>query len=1274
MFCCNICKSSFDYERDLNIHLTIDHKLPPSNICKICGKCFGTISSQYTHEQYCSKFKRSSQKMSKLGKRTFADVYHSFIQEHDVSENKNLNTDPSCSSSSALEENLSPPINKKAKNCFSSEPSKKDLLNLFSFLDDKDENVVSYKTAFENRIVSFYMRSSKEKKIMDLKSFIEHLRSKIKKILNNYLNSFKSIKVNFVVETQFINVSGEMCDRAFKTKNKGLYNWNNLDEYIDSVIDKLTTEFEESQLKKSGWSLNNIDGLRLKINKFSPLSASRGCCIILPNSISVKKCCINVNNNDNKCFMYAILAKFVSKNPQKVSKYGNLIGKYDFSCLNYPVQLKDITRFERINKISINVYALDENNNTEVYPLKVAKQILPDHRDLLIVKGKDKQNHGNHYVYIKSLSRLISKQINKRGKKIIICKRCFLKFDNRKGDGETQLENHTFLCNTNSPARIVLPTDEPYVRFKNPERGSKVKFVIYGDFETILTPILGNRPSPNVSWTVAYQKHNLMSYGLIVKTDCPIIEDENDEPSLHFNKVYIYRGQDVGSHFIKTLESLASKILKYYKKHLVRHTSTENVIINNSSNSNCLLKKQKQNLFVPVFFHNLSSYDAHFIIRLLGETPGDITVIPNTQEKYISFTKNILGLKFRFIDSYRFIDRSLAVMASNLPDSKFTTISQHFSPSLINLVKRKGVFPYEFVDDWDKLNEKCLPNKEAFYSQLTGTNITDDEYDHAQRVWKQFQCLTLGDYSDLYLKIDVLLLCDCFEAFRDITLSNYSIDPAHFFTTPGMAWDIMLKFTGIRLQLLTDYDQILFIERGIRGGLCQVSKKFVQANNEYMKVTNYDSDKPSSFIEYLDANGLYATAMSMPLPYDNIEWLSRPETMNHDTIINLSETDDIGYILEVDLTYPKNQHDAHRDLPFLPEVITPPTTHLANKKLIPHLGDRKRYVVHYLALKQALENGIKIEKVHRVLKFHQSKWLEKYISFNTNLRREAKNPFEKDFYKLMCNAVFGKTMENIRNRINITLVSDKNKLNKLVAKPNFLDSTIINENLVAVHMSQTKLFFNKPIYVGMSILDISKTFIYDFHYNVMLKKYNKNLQLLYTDTDSLIYHIKTVDFYKDMKNMLHYFDTSNYPKNHECYSETNKSKLGVFKDECSGQIITEFIALRPKMYSLKYEDEKSSSLNEIKRAKGVSKSSLNKFINHEAYKNILFCNQIIPDNNDDDRDTSVLRVPMNMIRSKNHLVSSIQINKKALSSNDDKRVFLPDLITSLPYYHYSIQA
>lgn len=266
----------------------------------------------------------------------------------------------------------------------------------------------------------------------------------------------------------------------------------------------------------------------------------------------------------------------------------------------------------------------------------------------------------------------------------------------------------------------------------------------------------------------------------------------------------------------------------------------------------------------------------------------------------------------------------------------------------------------------------------------------------------------------------------------------------------------MLKFTGIRLQLLTDYDQILFIERGIRGGLCQVSKKFVQANNEYMKVTNYDSDKPSSFIEYLDANGLYATAMSMPLPYGNIEWLSRPETMNHDTIINLSKTDDIGYILEVDLTYPKNQHDAHRDLPFLPEVITPPTTHLANKKLIPHLGDRKRYVVHYLALKQALENGIKIEKVHRVLKFHQSKWLEKYINFNTNLRREAKNPFEKDFYKLMCDAVFGKTMENIRNRINITLVSDKNKLNKLVAKPNFLDSTIINENLVAVHMRDRK--------------------------------------------------------------------------------------------------------------------------------------------------------------------------------------------------------------------------
>ena len=297
-------------------------------------------------------------------------------------------------------------------------------------------------------------------------------------------------------------------------------------------------------------------------------------------------------------------------------------------------------------------------------------------------------------------------------------------------------------------------------------------------------------------------------------------------------------------------------------------------------------------------------------------------------------------------------------------------------------------------------------------------------------------------------------------------------------------------------------------------------------------------------------------------------------------------------ILEVDLEYLRSLHNLHSDYPLAPERVE------VNKveKLIPNLRDKEKYVIHYENLKQYLSLGLKLTKIYRGIKFKESQLLEKYIALNTELRTAAKTDFEKDFFKLMNNSVFGKTMENIRKRVNIKLVTNKEKGEKLSAKPNFNHCNIFCENLIAIHMKKTKLLFNKPVYLGMCILDLSKTLMYDFHYNYIKPKYGGKAKLLLTDTDSLIYEIETEDFYKDISaDVKDRFDTSDYTPNHPSGipSGFNKKVLGMFKDEAAGKVIDEFVGLRAKLYSYKMLEGEES-----KKCKGVKKSVIKRAIMH----------------------------------------------------------------------------
>ena len=386
--------------------------------------------------------------------------------------------------------------------------------------------------------------------------------------------------------------------------------------------------------------------------------------------------------------------------------------------------------------------------------------------------------------------------------------------------------------------------------------------------------------------------------------------------------------------------------------------------------------------------------------------------------------------------------------------------------------------------------------------------------------------------------------------------------------------------------------------------------------------------------------------MSQKLPVNGFKWIKDVAEIDEKIIKNYGEHSDKGYILEVDVKYPKKLHDLHSDLSFLPKRMKIDKC----KKLVCNLRNKKKYVVHIRSLKQALNYGLKLKKIHRIIEFNQEAWLKIYIDMNTELIKIAKNDFEKDFFKLMNNAVFGKTMENARKHRDIKLVTTDKKKSKLVSEPNYHMINLISENLSITEMRKTKVKMNKPIYLGLSILEISKILMYEFWYDYVKPKYDDNVKLCYMDTDSFIMNIKTEDFYKDIANDVEKrFDTSNDEVDRPLSTRKYKKVIGLTKEELGGRIVTEFVALRPKTYSYLTDDCK-----EDQKAKGTEKCVIKIMIKFNDYKNCLLNGEVILKS-------------QQRFKSKGHDVYTENINKIALSSNDDKRLVASDKITSYPY-------
>ena len=324
------------------------------------------------------------------------------------------------------------------------------------------------------------------------------------------------------------------------------------------------------------------------------------------------------------------------------------------------------------------------------------------------------------------------------------------------------------------------------------------------------------------------------------------------------------------------------------------------------------------------------------------------------------------------------------------------------------------------MDDWEKFSETSLPEKEDFYSLVNIEDITDVDSAHVKRVCKDFEIKNLGEFHDLYVQSNRLLLADVFENFRNMCFEIYEVGAAKFLSAPGLAWQEASKKTKVESDLLTDIDMLLMLEKGIRKGICHSIYRYAKANNKYMK--DYDKNKESSHIQYWDVNDLFGWPMSQKLPVNNFEWIKDTSQFNENFIKNYNEESDEEYFLEVDVQYLEKLDDLHDDLPFLLERMKIEKV----EKLVANLHDKTEYVIHIGNLKQGLKHGLVLKKVHRVIKFNQNTWLKPYIDMNTDLRKKAKNDFEKNFAD---NAVFGKTMENVRKHRDMKLVTTERKRN-----------------------------------------------------------------------------------------------------------------------------------------------------------------------------------------------------------------------------------------------------
>ena len=859
------------------------------------------------------------------------------------------------------------------------------------------------------------------------------------------------ISLIFIAEMVMVDHSGDKisrCSIPFRAANfivNGSYT-KAINRLIQQSFLSQRSALDEFMKSGSNWQFERSLAFDIEVSTIKPLRGGRLDISTFKNSSAL----YSPPNKNNKCFLYCIayflifglaVKKLVTPTEERqIKKYSK---NFNIKGISFPSSVTDVKKFLDKNPgLDLKINILYKGSDEKIYPLEFGlgsgKKIL----NLLLVPTKK----GYHFVVVKNIDQYLKKVYNEgSGKKlsyqqVFYCLNCLNSFRTK-----TKRDQHTETCTMNKARMEVVPSKgDNIVKFKNFEHQHELEYIGYLDFECILPEnsekcfeCSSLKCKCDSSFIKDINKQIPITYSFVViGPDNEIIHERTKScPDAHIDFLeHLLEQEDI---WIKTLletknpmffsQADASNFaaanncylcgVEFDKDHVkCRDHSHNSSAYLGAACQQCNLRRRRPRK-LKIFVHNCSKYDMHFLIKALPNFKDRITgisILPYNMENFRTLRMN----SFEFLDSLSFLQASLGQLSKELQetDHSYPILKQtylvktggKFDNEKLSMVLCKSFFPYEYCTSWDKMIEtKKLPSRRNFNSSLSESKISKEDHDFAKSVWSKFNCKNLLEYTEIYCKIDTILLAEIFQAFRKKMMTFSSLDPSYYVSLPAYAYDSMLKITGCRIELPTDIDMVHFLERCKRGGVSFI-------NTRYLWTSNMDNRD----IVYIDRNNLYGEAQVSMLPYKDFRWLDHDEVRNFKPNQNFEDED--GFILEVDLEYPEYLHISHSNLPLAPEVLeigyenlSPYAKEAFNKtegkktykdvKLMSTFHPKVNYVLHCKNLALYLDLGMKLITIHRILGFKQAKIFEPYIAKTTFARKQAKSKFEMDmFKKLVC--------------------------------------------------------------------------------------------------------------------------------------------------------------------------------------------------------------------------------------------------------------------------------
>lgn len=1305
-FLCDFCGLGFINKRDLIRHGKKKHEGFECNFCLL--KFYSKIDLKKHFKEvwckYCSKHFKSKKflrlhlkKCEKMVEELMREIHKSYItcdickERYEV--NYFYNHKKSLKHINALMKEI-------ADGCELYEEGLEGKIKKFKFKIDSEACGLDLEKAFncvENNIKNllrreFSMLGSLRFRIIFVGIFHKYAEEKLDVIegVKSFCSGFKILLDDSQVEEKFLECKYD--------------------------INRQTSEFEK---QTSGWSMEKVVDFYVDVIKYSPLSGGSYLALpenlkrknALLNIIAVEQNCFLL------CVAAKFFGHLVPKSFKNDENfYTPYLEKFNVQGIKFPVNYHDIERFEKKNfdKFNFSIFVYTYDLKTKKYGVFYTSKTRGDNFvDLLLLVGEKNA----HFVLIKKLSRLLRSSLTKNKCEMELCRYCLKRF-NSKEDFKNHEEIGCLKTKVIIPREPVLRFKKRWAQVKqdfvaygdieslcvpilgcqqNPNISYTENVQAHVPFLCAYKFVSFNDDSFLDNLRMFEGQNCVDSLVKKIYEDCQYIYFKYffeiykcSKIPLETLKIYLERNCFICGEPLERLTRKRGSDKKPRKErlHLDHHHSwpdDKNLPLDDEDDfprelfrgntrgvvHDVCNSKYCAKAMLCIIFHNLGAYDGHFILNSISKLKlGTLDVLAKTNERYLVIIWKIkfAGKTFeiRFIDSIKFISSSLSSIIDSCESFPVTEeIFQQYFPTVkfSKDVTKKQFLPYDYFTSFEVLDETDFPVKEAFYNKMLDKNISEEDYKFAKNMYERLGCKKLIDYVKFYLFCDCILFLDCFEYFRKLIRKTFKLECWAYVSLPSMALDAALLVTKEEVPLLENSEMISFFTRGRRGGLCVGNTHYFEANNEYAGGYEEEKGRKSYCLDF-DAVSLYGFIQAeKKLPYSDFKWIDE-ETKNFlmENISKMSGNENVGYFLECDVEYCENLHDLHSHFPLL---INREKMLCGGEKLLATLFDKKNYIGHYTLFIQAVQKGLKLKKIHRGVSFTQKNWLKPYIDLNLKMRAKANTcELYQKIWKIFCNSLYGKLCECVEKHTNFKLIFNKNekiskkedlKNLKIISNPLLKDVCFFSKDLIGIEIAKTSVTFNRPFHQACAILDLAKVHMGYLYYDVLGSLFPNSLELIYTDSDSLVVKIFDVDPYQIIKQNICFFDTSNFTENNIFDIPLQNRKVGgLLNVESGAKIIKSFTYLRPKCYAIEYFNDEFAPK---RRAKGVSNLVINKL----GYQDYL----------DSMRNHKTIFKNMYRISSKNHELFLVNYSKKSLVFGCTKRFFNES--GSLPYGHYLIK-